>query len=313
MKYIEAEIASPCEIRGHYILRKFRNGHLICEREFENLITDYGLERIGTYGSNLDNLYSYCRVGVGTATPSFTDVQLANEVGTPKFRSNPNDRDGSNTTSEPYYAKSNMMFWFNAGQVVGNLTEVGVGGSAANTLFSRALILDSLGNPTSFPIAADEELQVVYSIIHYPPADDFTSSVDITGVGTLDVTVRPYNVTDVTVWGFPFPGISSDLFTARSASYVSLCSDSSLLAKTVGRSSFASKVDATSILALPYVAGTKKKTCRFTFSPAAGNITKQMLIYEGSACAYQALFSAPLVKSATQTLILEESISWARR
>jgi hypothetical protein len=82
------------------------------------------------------------------------------------------------------------------GGATGTWTEVGFfSASSGGTMFNRQLFKDQAGNPTSFVVLADEELWLDLYIRLYPPTNDVTGSVTITGSGTHDYTVRAINVT----------------------------------------------------------------------------------------------------------------------
>ena len=123
---------------------------------FPNLITNIGLDRIAT---NADFM-SYCHVGTNSTTPTINDTALRTFVGSTNTITTSTYT--VNSTS-PYYASFIRVYRFNAGIAIGNLSEVGIGWSATGTgsvLFSRALILDSYGNPTTITFLSDEYLDV---------------------------------------------------------------------------------------------------------------------------------------------------------
>jgi len=155
---------------------------------FPNLIVNQGLERMG---ANADWM-TFCQVGTGNDTPAFTDVQLETFLaGSGSFQSNT----ASNAPSSPYYGYNIRVWQFAAGVATGNISEIGVGWviNGAN-LFSRALILDGGGSPTTITILADEILETSYEFRTYPPEIDTTGSFVISGI-TYDYTARASNVT----------------------------------------------------------------------------------------------------------------------
>lgn len=149
---------------------------------FENLITDGGLERMGTGG-----ITEKCRVGSGNTTPNNTDTALVAQVAEGDIQS----------YTEGYDSATNLYCWrrivyrFATGVAAGNLSEVGVGW-AGGDLFSRALIKDGSGNPTTITVLSDEILDVVYELRMYRPTSDLSVNIDIAGV-TYACTVRPAN------------------------------------------------------------------------------------------------------------------------
>lgn len=155
---------------------------------FNNVITDQGLNRMGAN----DFYIGRCQVGSGNATPSTSDTGLQTWVaGTTTIHSN--SRGAQN--SPPYYAYDINTYRFGVGVAAGNLSEVGVGWNTSGaTLYSRALILDGSGNPTTITVLPDEILDVVYEFRVYPPLDDVVGTINISG-DTYNYTLRAAHVT----------------------------------------------------------------------------------------------------------------------
>ncbi|WP_444922940.1 hypothetical protein ACJJH9_12215 [Microbulbifer sp. DLAB2-AF] len=59
----------------------------------------------------------------------------------------------------------------------------------SSDLFSRALVLDGNGNPTTITKLSDEYLHLTYELRIYPPTTDTASTVELEGV-VYDVIVR---------------------------------------------------------------------------------------------------------------------------
>lgn len=159
---------------------------------FKNLITDQGLNRMGAN----DSFIAYCQVGSGNTPPANTDTGLEAFVAGVQY----NTGAGSSFTrsaqaTPPYYAWDRLKYRFAAGVAEGNLSEVGVGwASSGSTLFSRALIVDSGGNPITITVLSDEVLDVTYEFRVYPPTTDVTGTITISG-DDYDYTLRAGNVT----------------------------------------------------------------------------------------------------------------------
>lgn len=160
---------------------------------FPNLITDQGLNIIGT-----SSYMNWCQVGTGSATPTNTDTSLQTPIastGTVRAES-----EGANNTT-PYYGWRRKTWRFGAGTAVGNLTEVAIAWSNAfNTAFSRTLIKDGFGVPTSIPVLAGEVLDVFYELRLYPPLVDGSYSISISSV-SYTFTTRAAQVTNGGAWG----------------------------------------------------------------------------------------------------------------
>ena len=138
---------------------------------FPNLITDQGLNQMGT----LTTWLNACQVGSGSTVPAVSDTQLVTLVaGTTAVQSTVQ---GIQSTP-PYYASRTMTYRFAAGVATGTLSEVGVGTTATvGNLYSRALILDGTGAPTTLTILSTETLDVTYQCRYYVPTVDLTGSI----------------------------------------------------------------------------------------------------------------------------------------
>ena len=171
---------------------------------FPNLITNGGLERMGDNDDWLSRTY----VGSGSAAPDFDDSAMNNFVAV--TTSNQETNSGAQS-SDPYFTWRRITRRFSAGAAAGNLSEVGMGWATA--LFSRALIVDAGGNPTTITVGADQFLDVTYEFRFYPKTTDDTGTFTLSGNlgGAYDYVFRAANVTDistVTGWSIGSSGTS---------------------------------------------------------------------------------------------------------
>lgn len=164
---------------------------------FPNLITDYGLNRMGN-----GTFISHALVGTGNSTPVVADTGLQS------FTASQGTAYSSTTgasSTPPYYGFNRRTWRFGAGAAAGNLAEVGVGHQSSNGgLFSRALILDHLDAPTIITVLSDEYLDVTYELRCYAPTVDAAYDVDISGI-TYSCISRVAQATSVQHW---FPDFS---------------------------------------------------------------------------------------------------------
>lgn len=153
--------------------------HLLADW-FPNLITNGGLNEIGNASGYLAN----CYLGTGNTAPAFTDTQLAALVGATNTIVG---SVGTVQSATPFYGSRVNTYQFSPGVAVGTLAEIGVGPSST-TLFSRALILDADGNPTTLVVGAGQIVDVSYELRLYPPL------ADITGNRTIDSISYAYTL-----------------------------------------------------------------------------------------------------------------------
>jgi hypothetical protein len=280
---------------------------------FPNLITDQGLELMGSSSTYL----SFCQVGSGNATPTVSDTGLQTWVaGT--------DTQQSSATSGSFalgYRGYVRTMRFAAGVAAGNLQEIGMGTAASGpTLYSRALIVDSGGNPTTITVLPDEILDVVYEHRVYWPEVDGGGVINISGVNYTYVT-RAVAVTTSNNsfsgygWGTfgtgAFSGIRGYSFAngvAQSAAYdgALVAPNASQPTGTIGSSSSASSP--------PYVPGSLTRQGTLTWNVGNANFaTGISAVKVGFGwCSYQISFDPPIPKNNTQELSLTFTHSWSR-
>jgi len=153
-------IQTKIQLKGRYKIQRIKadSGKLIQSSPWmNNLITNAGKQ---TYISRGDNIPLSCAVGTGNSTPSVNDTAL-NRVGAAGAESAANVfTEDSGTVPATYW------FRFYPGQATGNISELGIylgsPGYADFTLFSRALVRDSQGNPTTITVLSDEYLDIYW-------------------------------------------------------------------------------------------------------------------------------------------------------
>ncbi|KQQ60166.1 hypothetical protein ASF84_05520 [Pseudomonas sp. Leaf127] len=300
-----------CEVEGFYTLTIFKadkNGEIIPDSgrqpvpTFRNLITNGGLDRMGASGD-----YTYaCQVGSGSTPATATDGSLVSRIaGTTSLLSNITGA----SPSSPYYAHTTLNYQFSAGIATGNISEVGVGWGVTGSLFSRALIVDGSGSPTTITVLADEILQVSYQIRYYAPTVDVSGSLSING-GTVNWVSRAAAANSEQYWrgaGYISEALSTDGLYVRAF-------DGEINALTTGSPAGAS-AQRSSVLDTAYSAGSYARAGTVTWGIADANFAtgiKSVLVKKGIG-SYQIGFSTPIMKTNTQTLTLTFTHSWARR
>lgn len=272
---------------------------------FKNLITDAGMERIGEVAVNsganfrasfLDRVF----VGTGSGAPMPTDTQLqalvASSVAT--------TLDSQTAGYTRGYMEMVVRVQFAQGAAAGNLSEVGIG-PAANNLFSRALIVNSVGVPTTITVLANEFLTVYYTLRCPIPQTDQTWSVnvDVDGVPVATtVTLRPAqaNSTSTEHWTF------KTTFSQTNPTSVGIgpIGDPTL--------SPTSNFTASTNTRQAYVAGSRQLKGVSFFSVDNGTGTFQNFAYRFGPGSWQVGFAPGLVKDNTKTLTFTIGFSWTR-
>lgn len=174
-------------LSGRYTLIKGSDRGEQVVAEFDNLITNSGLDRLGM--SSNSGILNFCQVGTGSTTPAFTDTALAN-------RHAAHSSIQATTYTVPTISvaarTTTRRYRFNAG-IFNNtvISEVGIGWASIGGLFSRALILDGEGDPTTITLLNDEYLDVVYTVRLSYPSSDITGTTTISG-DSYDYIIRNY-------------------------------------------------------------------------------------------------------------------------
>lgn len=235
--HLDQEPTLEFGVAGFYKLEVFKqdadgneiDGTRRVAAEFPNVITNTGLNMIGKSSTNSPNGYQYmraCGVGSGSTAPSITDTALVSQLGRVVNRFSASS--GRNlAVSTAKYAYQRATYRFNPTEGDGNVSEVGIFGgigdgagagqalNASADMFSRALVLDEVGAPTTIVVLPDETLDVTYELRVYMPNGDVTGAITLNGISTA-YTLR---VSDIDQgpsvnqggWGSPSPGNPSFL------------------------------------------------------------------------------------------------------
>ncbi len=293
------EIGAIIRPQGYFTISTDKRGKLA---EFPNLITNSGLDLLVAAG-----FMQNCFVGTGNVAPTVNDTQMG--VLKAENSESFNAVNGC-TTSAPYYAFTRNTYRFSAGTASGNLNEVGIGKSISGTrtLFSRELIKDSFGNPTTITLLSDEVLEVVYELRHYIPVTDVTGSVTFTGnlAGTYAYTIRPMAVTSPSSW-------SPD----RTYSYGGPIS-ASAYASSIGSitsSPTGNWFPSDGVVISNYISGTHSIQFTYKWSLSRGNVPGgiRSISFAMGIGNYQIEFNPPIPKTSIDTLQLTFGYSWARK
>lgn len=292
-------------VRGRYRMEavKADGSRRLLADWFDNLVLDNGLNILGT-GVGWIN---YCSVGTGNTAPATSQSALVTWV------ASTNTTTGSSTAnsgSSPYYGQSTVTFRFAIGTATGNLSEVGVGANNNGTnLFSRALILDGGGSPTTITVLSSEALDVTYQLQMYAPTADVTGTVTINAV-SYSYTMRAANASS-SAW--------SGLSTANDAGGVNGCTvyNGTIGAVTAGPSG--SSASSGTINVQTYTSGNFYVDSIVNFGLTNGNVSGgvsaiqlTMGTQRSSMGQFQLGISPSLPKDSSHTMTLTFRHSWGR-
>ena len=267
---------------------------------FDNLITDHGLDLFsglvpGALHSQIFNgILDRCSVGTSSTPPAVTDGALGAEVAgsTSIFTS------GSSINSAGRYVSFQVTYSFGVGAATGNLSELGIGSSVSH-LFSRALIKDGNGDPTTITVLADESLRVSYELRVSQTILDYDAVVD-----GYTFVIRAANVDSATgnasAWGNRTAkevGISNfydgaiGAITSRPSGATYAVSFSDAVSYVIGSYTLAGELNATTTQAT-----TSISALAWTMGPGS----------------WQASISPAIVKDNTKVVDIGISLTWGR-
>lgn len=261
-----------------------------------NLITDAGLNHVATN----NGLVSTLAVGTGTTPPTVLDTSLESQLAQLSVAPS------TVTNTAGGYVETTFSGQFGAGVAAGNLSEFGA--KYGSTLWSRALIKDSGGTPTTITVLSNEFLTVVYKVRLYWPTTDtiFTTTMDIDGVAT------PVTIKARAREGWQY----TQRIGAESGQY--LCAsyrNAPLPASGLNVNPTSNSCGYGVIQDLPYVANSYQRSC--TINIPIGGWNGEAAIYcigtgSGGLGDWWYELSVPLVKDNTKTLTYTVGQSWGR-
>lgn len=283
---------------------------------FNNLIVNTGLEGLASSNSTaighsffINELGRFV-VGSGSATPQVTDTTLAAPVAFAGANPILVSQSSSFSRGDSRIIVSHQ---FGQGQAAGNLSEIGIQlGSLSGRLWSRALILDGNGDPTTITVLGTDFLTVFYELRVLIPQTDATFNIDVEydGVPTPTVvTARALGTEDVTgAYGWALGAMRGNPANNQALA----ATDGTALVAPEGLVLGGTSSTNNATLQ-PYVSGSYERWIKY--SADLGQMNSNQLSWFRTVRgpgAFQYLFDPPLQKNNTQTMELSFGYSWAR-
>jgi hypothetical protein len=321
LETFQGEQTGLVDSAGEYIVREIPGTRRV-RADFDNIITNQGLNYIGSQ----NDYGTYCHVGTGSTAEAVTDTALVTFTAYQSVASGyPNY---SAQSTPPYYGSHIRKYRFtpNFGGGAVNISEVGIGRTTATGgLFSRALVKDGGGSPTTINVLATEYLDVYYTLRNYPDHVNYTTGATDDGSGSITIsavsysyTIRCADITNYKYWGrnimagFGRHTAPSDYILERTYG-----SDAALGAVTSSPSatSFGSDLLTGDIAAASYSNDSYQNTLIYSYGLDDGNETggiKAMWL-PSTLGAYQLLFGTAIPKDNTETLTFNQRWAWTRK
>lgn len=286
---------------------------------FDNLITNTGMNRVGTVTTNADSstrsFRSLCGsfvVGSGSAEPQFTDTALQNPVA---FATADPVLNSQSSSYERGWYEISVRHQFKQGQAAGNLSEIGIQHtSASGPLWSRALILDGQGNPTTITVLPDDYLTCYYTLRIMIPKEDAVFNIDVDydadGIVPTAVTGRPLaaDISSLTQgWGLQTAATSS------SSAHLQFYNGGLAVPTAVNPLGTPAFTATSTFSVVPYITDSFERYVTRTNGPNEHNSQelRTARLYALMGC-WQIEFNPPLQKNNTQTMQVTFGYSWAR-
>lgn len=298
------EISIAHKLRGWFKLEAVREdgSRRLLADWFPNLIVNNGLDLIGTANGWLGD----CFVGSGNAAPANTDTSLQTLVGS---TSTITVNTQGNSGSSPWFGTTTNTYRFAAGVATGNLAEIGVGVGPTN-IFSRALILDGGGSPTTITVLSSEALDATYQLQNNSPTTDVTGNVTIAAVNYA-YTIRAAVANQTSNWAVNGGGDQGGLRNT--------CPVFNGAIGAVTGSPAGATAAATSIANSAYSSGNHFIDALVTYGLTAGNVSGGISavqaflgVNSASMGSIQVGFSPSIPKDASHVMTLGLRHTWAR-
>ena len=173
-----------------------RTGDVRRELNFKNLITDAALDYIGAVNGVFACLAN-AQMGTGGTAPTVSDTTLQTPIGTRVIKDGGFPQVGSGPSFA--YWRAVYQYTFLEANANGNLAEIGLFSAATSgTMWTRQILKDVGGTPTTITKTSAERLQVTYEVRCYSPTADVSGTINISGTN-YDYTVRASEI-DNTNW-----------------------------------------------------------------------------------------------------------------
>lgn len=293
-------------VSGHFTIYKERPGEdRVKVAEFDNLITNSGMDYLANayFARNV-------RLGTGTTTPAFTDVALANQLYV-------SGDIGSGYAVGPAvsgeYCSLSLTWTLPQGAVVGNLSEVGTSPSSGSNLFSRALIVDGSGNPTTITVTALDILTVVYQLRMYFDTSDHVVNTTVNGTA-YTLTSRGQTQTSICMFRWYTFGLTG----AGGVDTLVLGTGAGALGPRTGSLTGYTRINASGSQTSSYTAGTYYRDLVFPVGINSGNHANGITCWDMSDGAdywgigVQTVVTPAIMKTNTMSMTITNRLSWAR-
>lgn len=271
---------------------------------FDNLILNSGLNRIGTASP-----IAGAMVGTSNTAPDVAQTALIAQLA---YTTTVAVAAAHAVNTTDNYASRIITYRFAEGVAAGNLTEVGVGWSSGNC-FSRALILDGGGSPTTLTVLSDETLDVTYELRVYPMTADVAGTLTLNAISydTLLRTAR-LNTTDASDF-FSFISSTGMAATVGMNTDSSAKTGSGSLGDIYSTAGGSGDIEPGTYSPQTYTSSSYLRVLRYTWGLANGTSSFYNIVFRTPIGYFKSSFTPQVPKTSANILTLDLQVTWARK
>lgn len=167
------------------------------------------LNKFFNLSGSASQYFGYCSVvfGSGSNIPLITDTNLQSPISNSDIPAKDGGIDGRSRDGNTFKFEKTLSFEGSKGKVQGNISELGLSYNRDDYyLFTRALVKDSQGNPTTISLGANDIVKLTYKIgytVDLTTSLLDTQTIDVGGVQTtVELHAAGYNKTGNTTYNF---------------------------------------------------------------------------------------------------------------
>lgn len=163
--------------------------------DFKNTILNQGLDFLLANSNTNLSPWRFAQVGASSSPEDPGQTALLSRIAHTEAEGSVTARNSFSSINiipgEAYEIRCSKTIRFPAGAAAGNIAEVAIGwGAGVNDIFSRALVRDSNGDPSTVPVGADEFLDVTYTLSIFLDVTDKPFTLNLPE-GTHEGVLRP--------------------------------------------------------------------------------------------------------------------------
>lgn len=297
-RVIKLESTANALLAGHFLLEAVKvdgSGSRVLA-DFKNLVLDQGIDHLLSNTDDAQGFNRFISVGAGTEPESPEQTSLGAKIRHVDTGRGPGGMTQTVHGGSPFRISFAQTGSFGAGAAAGVISEVGAGWNGTS-LFSRALVRDVNGEPTSVEVLSDEFLIVTYTLDVYIDVVDKPFTLNFPH-GSHDGILRPADIVQSFIyWPFLFRGPIRYRTSQTNATGGCIVSSQNIVGVT---SRPTGSVAAPNLTNPPYVPGSFTDSVTLTYPPAVANIgggIRSLVVRFENWISYQVQFDPPVPKT----------------